>query len=123
MKVSLVKCFLTALSLPVLLAACATSAPQRRSEEKQTVLFLCPYGGAKSVLAASYFNREAIARGLRFHGVAAATDEPYAAVPPAVADKLRSEAIDVEASDRVAPSRRISPTQRESFPSTAIFRR
>lgn len=77
-----------ALLLPVL--ACATSSPR-------TVLFLCPYGGAKSVIAASYFNRLAEERALPFHGVAAAAEEPYDAVPPPVAGFLEREGIDVHA--------------------------
>lgn len=60
-----------------------------------TILFLCPYGGAKSVMAASYFNRFARERGLPLTGVAAATEEPYDRVPPPVAAVLAQEGIDV----------------------------
>src|SRR5688572_17857290 len=60
-----------------------------------TVLFLCPHGGAKSVIAASYFNRLAKERGLTLTSVAAATEEPYDRVPPAVAASLAQEGIDV----------------------------
>ena len=66
-----------------------------RSEPPNTVLFLCPYGGAKSVIAASSFNRLASERGLPLTGVAAATEEPYESVPPSVAAVLAQEGIDV----------------------------
>jgi protein-tyrosine-phosphatase len=59
----------------------------------QTILFLCPHGGAKSVMAASYFN----ARGLPYHAEAAAAEDPYDAVPAPVAALLASEGCDVHA--------------------------
>ena len=64
---------------------------------RRTVLFLCPYGGAKSVIAASYFNRLAEERALPYVGVAAAAEEPYDAVPAAVAAFLEGEGFDVRA--------------------------
>jgi protein-tyrosine-phosphatase len=62
-----------------------------------TVLFLCPYGGAKSVIAASAFNRLAQDLGLPFVGVAASADVPYDAVPPGVVDYLAKDGVDVRA--------------------------
>ena len=61
----------------------------------QEILFLCPHGGAKSVIAASYFNRLAAARGLPFVATPAAAEEPYDAVPAPVADHLQGEGFDV----------------------------
>lgn len=48
------------------------------------ILFLCPHGGAKSVIAAHYFN----AAGLPYTALAAAAEDPYDAVPPPVAEFL-----------------------------------
>lgn len=62
---------------------------------RAAVLFLCQYGGAKSVLAAAYFNRIAEERGLAYAAIAAAAEEPYDAVPQAVADYLERDGIDV----------------------------
>lgn len=62
----------------------------------QTILFLCSYGGAKSVMAASYFNRLAAERELPFTAVAAAAEEPYAAVLPPVVQLLEGEGFDVQ---------------------------
>jgi len=59
------------------------------------VLFLCQHGGAKSVVAASHFNRLAAERGLPFVATAAAAEDPYDAVPAPVADYLRREGFDV----------------------------
>ncbi len=76
--------------------ACSTTAPdESRSAASHTVLFLCPYGGAKSVIAASYFNRLAQERALPWVAIAASAEEPYPAVPAPVADFLERDGIDV----------------------------
>lgn len=62
---------------------------------KSTVLFMCPHGGAKSVIAASYFNRLAREQTLPFMALAAAAEEPYDAVPPKVAELLGREGLSV----------------------------
>ena len=64
---------------------------------KSAILFLCPHGGAKSVMAAAYFNRVAEERGLPFVATAAAAEDPYDAVPEPVADLLQAEGVDVHA--------------------------
>jgi protein-tyrosine-phosphatase len=56
-----------------------------------SILFLCPHGGAKSVIAASYFNRITG----RDTATCAASEEPYDAVPEPVAAFLESEGFDV----------------------------
>jgi len=61
------------------------------------ILFLCSAGGAKSVIAAAYFNRLAEERALPYGAVAAAAEEPYAAVPMPVADFLHRDGFDVRA--------------------------
>ena len=55
------------------------------------ILFLCQHGGAKSVIAASHFNRLAAERGLPFVATAAAAEDPYDAVLGPVADYLQRE--------------------------------
>jgi protein-tyrosine-phosphatase len=60
-----------------------------------TILFLCPHGGAKSLIAASYFNRAAAHAGLPFAAVAAAGEDPYESVPAPVADLLESQGFTV----------------------------
>lgn len=59
------------------------------------ILFLCQHGGAKSVIAVSHFNRLAAERGLPFVATAAAAEDPYDAVPAAVADYLQREGFNV----------------------------
>lgn len=56
-----------------------------------TILFLCQHGGAKSVIAASYFNEA----GLPVRAISAAAEEPYDAVPEPVVERLASDGIDV----------------------------
>lgn len=52
-----------------------------------TVLFMCPHGAAKSVLASAYFQRLAKERGLNVRVESAGT-EPDATVSPAIAAHL-----------------------------------
>jgi arsenate reductase len=65
-----------------------------RMMEPRTVLFLCPHGAAKSVLAAAYFDRLAQERGLELRGASAGT-EPDDQPSPAVVAALWDEGIDV----------------------------
>jgi arsenate reductase (thioredoxin) len=55
-----------------------------------TVLFLCPHGAAKSVLASAYFQQLAKERGLNVCVESAGTD-PDPAVAPAVASHLKAK--------------------------------
>lgn len=59
------------------------------------VLFLCAHGGAKSVIAASYFNRLAGEEALPHAAIAASAEEPYDGVPAPVAALLLREGLDV----------------------------
>jgi arsenate reductase (thioredoxin) len=58
-----------------------------------TILFVCQHGGAKSVMAAEYFNRA----GLPFRAVAVSAEEPYEGVPEPVAELLARDGVDVRA--------------------------
>ena len=60
----------------------------------KNVLFMCPHGAAKSVLAAAYFDKQARERGLDVH-VRTVGTEPDPAVSPAVAAHLRANGYDV----------------------------
>jgi protein-tyrosine-phosphatase len=55
-----------------------------------TVLFLCPHGAAKSVLASAYFDRLAKERGLTVR-VEAAGNDPDSTISPAVAAHLQRQ--------------------------------
>jgi protein-tyrosine-phosphatase len=58
------------------------------------VLFVCLHGAAKSVLAATHFQRMAQRRGLRMEATFAGT-EPDPAIAPRVITELLAEGIDV----------------------------
>jgi protein-tyrosine-phosphatase len=60
----------------------------------KNVLFMCPHGAAKSVLAAAYFDKQARERGLDVH-VRAVGTEPDPVVAPAVAAHLRANGYEV----------------------------
>jgi len=76
-------------------AASLTAAPindQREANravtgKPQTILFMCPHGAAKSVLASAYFQRLAKERGLNVRVTSAGT-QPDGQVAPAVAAHL-----------------------------------
>ena len=63
-------------------------AANRPSPQTTNVLFLCPHGAAKSVLASAYFQRSAKERGLDVR-VDAAGIEPQEALSPVVVEHLR----------------------------------
>jgi len=66
----------------------------KATKATKNVLFMCPHGAAKSVLATAYFDKQAKARGLDVHVQAAGT-EPDAAVAPVVAAHLRTNGYEV----------------------------
>jgi arsenate reductase len=60
----------------------------------KSILFLCPHGAAKSVMAAAYFQRLARERGLPYEARTAGT-EPDPAINPGVVAQLRTEGLPV----------------------------
>jgi len=87
----------------VAVAVMATSVrAQKRDDraplEPPTVLFMCPHGAAKSVLASAYFERLAKERGLNVRVESAGTD-PDPAVSPAVAAHLKRQGYPVPGSN------------------------
>ena len=82
----------TIVAIPVsaiALAFAIIDADERRGQTTRpaAILFLCPRGAAKSVLASAYFERAARARGLNVRVELAGT-EPDARIAPAVATHL-----------------------------------
>lgn len=70
------------------ISTAALAQPSSAKDAKPTsVLFMCPHGAAKSVLASAYFERYARERGLNVRVVSAGTD-PDNTVAPAVAAHL-----------------------------------
>jgi arsenate reductase (thioredoxin) len=61
---------------------------------RDQIVFLCPHGAAKSVIAAAYCQQLADRHNLPLHATAAGT-EPDAEFSPAVLELLRTEGIDV----------------------------
>ena len=78
----------------------------RASRPVQQVLFMCPHGAAKSVLASAYFQRLAKERGLDVHVLSAGT-EPDATVSPAVAAHLKERGYPVP----IAKPRKVAPEE------------
>jgi protein-tyrosine-phosphatase len=66
----------------------------RPARTTKNVLFLCPHGAAKSVLALAYFKQQAAARGLHVAADTAGT-EPDPVIAPAVVERLNAQGIEV----------------------------
>src|SRR5262245_42869700 len=60
----------------------------------ERILFLCPHGAAKSVIAAAYCQQLAAAHDIQLHVTSAGT-EPDPEIAPAVVELLRAEGMDV----------------------------
>jgi protein-tyrosine-phosphatase len=72
---------------------CLYAVCQQRVSHR-TVLFLCPHNAAKSVIAAAYFNKRALAEGLAWRADSAGT-EPSETVSPVVVAMLSRDDLDV----------------------------
>ena len=92
-----------ALLLAATVMAQQPANPRRQPGAVPTVLFMCPHGAAKSVLASAYFQRAAKERGLNVRVDTAGTD-PDPEVSPRVADHLKKSGFDVP----VARPRRVT---------------
>ena len=88
------------------IAGSQTGTDHPKSNKPPTILFMCPHGAAKSVLASAYFQRLAKERGLNVH-VASAGTEPDASVSPAVAAHLKGQGYSVPA----AKPRKVAPEE------------
>ena len=98
----------------VAVAVMATSVRAQKRDDSAplappTVLFLCPHGAAKSVLASAYFERLAKERGLNVRVESAGTD-PDPTVSPAVAAHLKRQGYPVPGSN----PRKVNPKDLES---------
>jgi len=110
-RLQLVVCAVALLVIGVIgravpMASSQTSAENPKSSKPPTILFMCPHGAAKSVLASAYFQRLAKERGLNVH-VASAGTEPDATVSPAVAAHLKGRGYSVP----VARPRKVAPEE------------
>jgi protein-tyrosine-phosphatase len=77
-----------------------------KSGTPPTILFMCPHGAAKSVLASAYFQRRAKERGLNVRVESGGT-EPDATVSPAVAAHLKGQGYSIP----VTKPRKVSPEE------------
>jgi arsenate reductase (thioredoxin) len=87
-------------------ASSQSSARDPEGGRPLTILFMCPHGAAKSVLASAYFKRLAKERGLNVHVDAAGT-EPDATVSGAVAAHLKGQGYAIP----VANPRKVTPEE------------
>ncbi len=64
------------------------------ANKPQTIVFVCRYGSAKSVVAARFFNRIAAERGLPYRAVARGI-EPESTIPPYVREPIRGDGFEI----------------------------
>src|SRR5207245_656045 len=67
---------------------------QQKATVSPTVLFVCEHGAAKSVIAAAYFNKLAIERGLRYRAMFRGTN-PQPEISPATVRGLNADGLEV----------------------------
>jgi arsenate reductase (thioredoxin) len=91
------------LAVPV---ASQTATGTQNNTKPPTILFMCPHGAAKSVLASAYFQRLAKERGLNVRVESAGT-EPDATVSPAVAAHLKGQGHSIP----VTKPRKVDPAE------------
>lgn len=65
----------------------------------QTIVFVCPFGSAKSVVAARFFNRMATEKGLPYRAVARGLT-PEATIPPYVRQPIRADGFEIGAAEK-----------------------
>ena len=83
----------------VALANCRSLQPE---QTPQTIVFVCPYGSAKSVVAARFFNRMAADQGLPYRAVARGiTPEPT--IPPYVREPIRADGFEIGVDEKPVP--------------------
>ena len=75
-----------------LMIACAAL---RAEDAPAQVLFVCEHGNVKSLMAASYFNQEAAARGLRLRAISRGSAPNSTTVPAPIVAGLRADGVDV----------------------------
>jgi protein-tyrosine-phosphatase len=95
---------ITAGILAILVTTLCVTMPTRAETPASQVLFVCEHGNVKSLMAASYFNRLAQERGLRFRGVSRGSAPDSTTVPAPIVAGLRAEGFDVSAFHPVAVS-------------------
>ena len=86
----------TRVCVALAVAILASAALLSQASKQAQVLFLCPHGAAKSVLASTYFKELAAQRGLRVVVDFAGT-EPDPAIAPVVANHLKQHGYPVPA--------------------------
>ncbi len=78
----------------VVATGCA-SAPRNPPARPEQVLFVCEHGNVKSLMAASYFNREATARRLAVRAISRGSAPDSTTVPRPIVDGLARSGFDV----------------------------
>jgi arsenate reductase len=74
------------------LAGCQRAS--QAASEPQTIVFVCPFGSAKSVVAARFFNRMATERGLPYRAIARGIT-PESTIPSYVREPIRVDGFEI----------------------------
>lgn len=87
--------FFLNLVMVLMTLGCQSTATVPPRSEIAPVVFVCEHGSAKSLIAASLFNKVAAERGLPFRALSRGL-KPDASVPPKIVQFLHEEGIEVE---------------------------
>jgi arsenate reductase len=79
-------------------ASAGYQRPHRAAAKFQTIVFVCQYGRAKSVVAARFFNRMAAEQRLAYRGVARGI-QPEVTIPPYVREPVRADGFEIGADE------------------------
>jgi arsenate reductase len=74
-------------------------ASVKPAQNPQTIVFVCPFGSAKSVVAARFFNRMATERGLPYRAIARGLT-PEDTIPPYVREPIRADGFEIGAAEK-----------------------
>jgi arsenate reductase len=75
------------------------AAVKPSATKPRTIVFVCPFGSAKSVVAARFFNRMAADRGLPYRAVARGLT-PEATIPRYVREPIRADGFEIGAAEK-----------------------
>ena len=80
-------------------AAVTGQTPPKANGSIETIVFVCPYGSAKSVVAAKFFNRIATEKKLPYRAVARGLT-PEATIPPYVREPIKADGFEIGVNEK-----------------------
>jgi protein-tyrosine-phosphatase len=99
-------------------AALTGQTPPKVDASIESIVFVCPYGSAKSVVAARFFNRMATEKKLPYRAVARGLT-PEATIPPYVREPIKADGFEIGVNEK--PVRLVTADVRGAFAVVCIM--